>query len=329
MAGLNVPPEEVPVGLQERDYAKLMLRYLLIPRYRQYMLAQKYNLDLSAANSSAGALTEDQRRKLATALGVLSGALQAHEMVHSAQDWALARLLDTAYLASNKLDEIEKVRQPKQVLTGLLANLSKQAVASFDNVVENMLLPALGLPVRGVPTARNADENYSLGRKYAMAGQANSAETSFQRSLEMDGGSRSARLAAIALRTRIPTRKMSTLAEKKLMRVKELMLVKHLDGAITAAREGVKDFPEDFAFYTNLAALIIAEGQLDEADTLIRTALRLFPDSEEALSVRIRIDIITLQLPQARQAVDRLLTLDPENRSAQSNSSIITMMESL
>lgn len=328
MTALNIPPDEVPVGLQERDYAKLMIRYLLVPKYRQYLTAQKYNLELSAANNTPGQLTEDQRRKLSTVLGILSGAMHAQEVVNSAQDWALARLLDTAYIAANKLDEVEKVRQPKQMLTGFLQNLGKQAIASFDHVVENMLLPALGLPLQGLPNARTADEFYSAGRKYLMAGLYNSAELCFKKALETDSGSHTGQLAAIALRTRVPTRKMSLAAEKKMMRVKELLLVKHLDGAIATAREGVLTFPDDFAFHSNLAALIIAEGQFEEADTLITTALRLFPDSEEALLVRVRLDIITLRLARARTATEKLLNLDPGNRAAQSNMNIINMLDS-
>ncbi len=326
MTGLDVPPEVVPRGLDEREYAKLMLRYLLIPRFRQYLVAQKFSLESS---SQPGAMSDEQRKHMATLLGVLTGAMQAQEFVNSAQDWALARLLDTAYLASNKLDEFEKVRQPKQVLTGFLSTLSRQAVAGLDHVVENLLLPALGLPVRGIPNAKTSEEYYSLGRKYVLAGLFNSADACFHRSVDTDAGSRAGIQSAIALRTRIPTRKMSTVAEKKLMRVKELLLIKHLDGAIGAAREGMRDFPEDFSFPTNLAALIIAEGSLDEADSLIKTALRLFPDSEEAMLVRVRIDIITLQLEQARAFSERLLTLDPENRSALSNLNIITMLLSL
>lgn len=329
MSGFNVPPEQVPVGLEEREYAKLMLRYIMIPKYRQYLTAQRYSLDLAATNNTPGSLSEDQRRKLALALGILTGAMQAQEMVHSAQDWALARLLDTAYLASSKLDEIEKVRQPKQVLTGILSTLGKKAIESLDLVVENVLLPALGLPLKGLPSAKTAEEFYTAGRKYLMAGLIGSAETCFKKCLELDRGSPVGQAASIALRTQIPTRKMSPEAEKKLMRVKELLLVKHLDGAIAAAREGIQTFPDDFAFYTNLAALIIADSQLDEADTLIGTALRLFPDSEEALLVRVRIDVITLRLGQARAATDRLQKLDPGNRKAQSNLDIINMMESM
>lgn len=326
MAGLDVPPDVVPRDVDEREYAKLMLRYLLIPKYRQYLVAQKFSLECS---TQVGSLTDDQRKHFATALGLLTGAMQAQEMVHSAQDWAKARLLDTAYMAGSRLDEIDKVRQPKQMLTGLLSSLGRQAIVGLDHVVENLLLPALGLPLKGIPQAKSADEYYSLGRKYLLAGLFNSASACFYKSVEFDATSRAGIQAAIALRTRIPTRKMSTVAEKKLMRVKELMLIKNNDGAIAVAREGMKDFPEDFAFPVNLAALIIPECQLDEADELVNNALRLFPDSEEAMLLRARVDLITLKLPQARRYTERLLALDPENKHATSNMSLVQMLESL
>lgn len=326
MTALEMPPEVVPRGLDEREYAKLMFRYLHVPRYRQYLVAQKFSLESS---TESGAMSEEQRKTVTTLLGVLTGAMQAQEIVNSAQDWALARLLDTASLASNKLDEFEKVRQPKQMLTGILSSLSRQAVAGLDHVVENLLLPALGLPLKGLPTAKTSEEYYSAGRKYLLAGLFNSADACFHKSVDLDAGAQAGIQSAIALRTRIPTRKMSLVAEKKLMRVKELLLIKNLDAAIAASREGMNDFPEDFAFPVNLAALIIYEGSLDEADYLIKNALRLFPDSEEAMLVRVRIDIIALQLQQARRYTERLLTLDPDNKTANSNLNLVTMLDSL
>lgn len=321
------PPDEVPPGLGEREYVKLTVRYSMIPKWRQCMTAQKYLVE--RGQTGPGELTEEQRQTFAVVLEVLTSAMQAQEVVQNAKGWVFDRLMDGASLANAKLDQIDSIKQPKSKVQGFITELGKKAVSTFDNVVENVLLPSLGLPLKGIPIAKSADEYYSLGRKYLLAGLHSRAAICFHKSIDMDATSPAARAASTALRTEIPFKKASEEAEKKLMRAKELFVIGRFNNSIEVCREGIHQFPEHAPFYLHLANLLITEGELEEPDRLVATALKLFPDYIDALLARARIDMIGLQLTRARYALEKLLTLCPDHRNAQSYLKSVQLMESM
>ena len=98
-----------------------------------------------------------------------------------------------------------------------------------------------------------------------------------------------------------------------------LLRLGRADRAADALNEAVREQPNDFRAWHNLAAIAYSRGNLDEAERLEREALAISPDYAEAWNALGAIAIVRKQPADAIEALTRATQLAPQNAQAFQN----------
>jgi Flp pilus assembly protein TadD len=91
------------------------------------------------------------------------------------------------------------------------------------------------------------------------------------------------------------------------------------DRAAGALQDVVREQPDDFRAWHNLAAIAYSRGDLDEAETLERKALALSPEYAEAWNTLGAIALVRKHTADAVDALTNATRLNPRNAQAFQN----------
>lgn len=326
-----IPAKEVPHGLSADEYIKLSIQYFLM-----YWPKQAITSARKAAESGKGFkrgplrdINPGDMRKFSSILELFEGTFQFQEQAGETMRVAFDALRTAAELADEKLDEYEPLAEIKRELKNAFDFFGENAAKLIKTTMDELILPALGLPTRDLPEDLGASEYYELAQKYKSMGWTEQARDACLKVREIDPASDVAELAMRLLRTRIPRHPIPHAAVQKNIEGHNQLLSGDLIAAERTFRSLIAQY-SDFEWpYGNLGLLYIRQGALDDAKNILEKALDLNENYVNAWVHLARAHAVCLELSTARTCVNKALALDPEDHNAKSLDEVINFLGAL
>lgn len=322
-----LPGREVPQGLSADEYLRLSIQYLLMNWKKQMVIAAKKALEGGnpLKSKQPEGLSDEEYKKLGMMLGIVETTMeigdQANEVVRNAFD----AMQKAAAYADQALDEFEPINEVKQELQNTLKSWTDQAADAINKAVEEILLPALGLPTRDIPEGMSADEYFKMANQYKTMGWTEQARDALLMANELDPNDVGPR-AMRFLRTRIPRHPVPHHAVKKNIWGHSQFVRGELENAKKTFEELIKDYPDFEWPYGNLGAVYIQQGKIGNAKDILSKALDINGDYLNAWLHLARAKAAVLEVREAQGCIDKAVRLDPEDQAAQSLKTLIDFL---
>ena len=184
------------------------------------------------------------------------------------------------------------------------------------------------LPPREVPPDLSAREYFELGKQYKAIGWIGHSRKSLQRAMECDENGAIAQKALTFLKTRLPLKEVPQEAVAANIEGYNNMLT-NPKGAKQIWWRLTEEYPDFEWPFSNLASLILNEGEINEAKKLLEQAIQLNPCYINALLHLANCHAIQMDYTKAISYIDRILELEPENEQALTQKETITKVAKL
>lgn len=184
------------------------------------------------------------------------------------------------------------------------------------------------LPPKEVPPDLSASEYFELGKQYKAIGWIGHSRKSLQRAMECDENGAIAQKALTFLKTRLPLKEVPQEAVAANIEGYNNMLT-NPKGAKQIWWRLTEEYPDFEWPFSNLASLILNEGELNEAKKLLEQAIQLNPCYINALLHLANCHAIQMDYTKAISYIDRILELEPENEQALTQKETITKVAKL
>ncbi|HEY9784397.1 MAG TPA: tetratricopeptide repeat protein [Candidatus Obscuribacterales bacterium] len=326
-----VPTRNVPYGLTPEEYFKLGIQYMLMGWKKQAASAMKFaiegNKDLSGTPFCG--MPEEQRRVLEALLVVVETTFDLGENVASAAKTAFEVFEVLLHEADHAIDNVASLSELKQELTSFFKFVSKQSETAIDSLMNEFVLPSLGLPTRDLPEGLPPYEYLSMGLKYKEMGWTEQARDAFLKVIELDSDSEDADTARMYLKTRIPRLPVPHYAVKKNILGHRQMLAGLDDFAKRTFEELIADYADFEWPYGNLGLILIRRGEIDGAEEVLNRALDLNPYYLNAWLHLARAKAVALKLREAKTCLEQAVKLDANDNSVKSFQILLDYLASL
>ncbi len=327
---MMIPAREVPSGLTADEYLKLSIQYLLMNWKKQMVIAAKKAMEGGnpMKTRQVEGLSDEEYKKLGMMLGIVETTMeigdQANEVVRS----AFEAMHQAASFADQALDEFEPIIEVKNELQNTLKSWTEQAAEAINKAVEEILLPALGLPTRDVPQGMSAEEYFRIANQYKTMGWTEQARDALLLANEIDPNDVGPK-ALRYLRTKIPRHPVPHHAVKKNIWGHSLFLRGELDSAKATFEELIKNYPDFEWPYGNLGAVYIQQGKISNAKDVLSKALDINGDYLNAWLHLARARAAVLEVREAQSCIDKAVRLDPDDQAVQSLKTLIEFLGSI
>lgn len=171
------------------------------------------------------------------------------------------------------------------------------------------------MPPKEVPNGMSAQEYFELGKQYKAIGWIGQSRKSLQLAMEFDEQGNIAQKALTFLKTRLP-----------LQEVPQEAVAANIEGynnMLTNPKQAkqiwwrlTEEYPDFEWPFSNLASLILSEGNIEEAKKLLEQAIELNPCYINALLHLANCHAIQMNYTKAKHYIERILDLEPENEQA-------------
>lgn len=326
-----VPTKNVPIGLSPEEYFKLGVQYMLMGWKRQAASSMKLAIEghRDLSRTPLGGIPEEKRRALEAVLGFAEVSFDIGDQVNEAGKQAFD-LFEALMIETDKVIEgVDSLKEAKQEFLEMFNYASRQFQSTFDAVMNEVVLPVLGLPTRDLPEGRQAEQYVELGLKYKDMGWTEQARDSFERAIELDAESDAADLARKYLRTKVPRLPVPHYAVRKNIAGHRQMVAGFNDYARRTFEELIADYPDFEWPYGNLGLILIRKGEIDRAEEILNRALDINPSYLNAWLHLARAQAVRLNLPEAKSCLDRALKLDPDDNNAKTFRILLDYLASL
>jgi len=267
------------------------LKYIEAPRPELYDLSSD---PAESANVVSG--RPDDANRLKRVLGATTRL--AGPSARAKSDPALAdKLLSLGYIASGGAPETNATLADPKDKIGVY-NLTMKAIELSEKDDLTGALSAISEAERLDPNV--AQVEFLKGSLLGQAGHFDQAVVALERTLAINSRYAGARFK-LAL---------------------ALLRIGRADAAADTLNEAVREQPDDFRAWHNLATIAYSRGDLDEAERLEHTALALAPDYPEAWNALGAIALVRKRTSEAIDALTRATRLAPENAQAFQNLSL-------
>ncbi len=184
------------------------------------------------------------------------------------------------------------------------------------------------LPPKDVPLGLSSQEYYELGLKYKAIGWIGQSKDSLQKAIEQDSFGNVSHKALTFMKTRLPLREVPQEAVRANIEGYNNMLsnpkiAKQIWWRLT------EEYPEFEWPFSNLASLLITEGDITQARRLLERAIELNPCYINALLHLANSYAVEMEYKKAIDCIDRIIDLEPENEEAHKKSETIKRVAEL
>lgn len=184
------------------------------------------------------------------------------------------------------------------------------------------------LPPKVVPQGLSPREYYELGVKYKAIGWINQSKDSLQLAIKNDDEGHVSHQAMTFLKTRLPLRDVPQEAIRANIEGYNNLLnnpkaAKQIWWRLT------EEYPEFEWPFSNLASLLITEGDLAEARKLLNRAIELNPCYINAFLHLSSSYAVEMNFEKAKDCLNRILELEPDNEEAIKKSRVVDKVADL
>lgn len=166
------------------------------------------------------------------------------------------------------------------------------------------------------PPEKSAGDYYNEGLSYKAQGRAERARRAMLMAMRADPTGMVGKSAEQYLRNYLPRFPVSDAAQEMSNRAYNLKDAQKTDEAKRVYLQCIRQHPFFEWPYNNLALIYYNEGELDAAEKLLKTALAIKPTYVNGLLTLGWVKARQGDIPSARNAFARALTLDPTNEEA-------------
>ncbi|MDX2106719.1 MAG: tetratricopeptide repeat protein [Candidatus Melainabacteria bacterium] len=171
------------------------------------------------------------------------------------------------------------------------------------------------LPPKDLPRDLSAREYFELGKQYKAIGWIGHSRKALQMAMECDDKGNIAQKALTFMKTRLPLKEVPQEAVAANIEGYNNMLT-NPKAAKQIWWRLTEEYPDFEWPFSNLASLILNEGDIAEAKKLLEQAIQLNPCYINALLHLANCDAIQMDYKNAITYIDRILELEPENEQA-------------
>jgi tetratricopeptide (TPR) repeat protein len=303
-----LPPRDVPAGLSAADYQKLAIRYQMLKWPKQMAASQRYTMAMAG-----DAVPEETRRKV----GALMAALEITFTVNDAVNTVRGTIDEVARLAGAQagkvLDKNETLAKAKRNVGNVFSLVNDIANSALHKVVEDVLLPRMGLPVDFIPEGLSAAEYLKMGARYEQIGFAEQARKALLQASKVSPESPQAKRARIRLATRIPRERVSDDATRRYVDSLKLYLTQEIVDAKAKLELLIREYPDFEWPYIQLGHILLTAGEVDRAQDLALKVTRQNQAMIKAWLMLATIDIIYWKISDLDKHLKKVRSLDPES----------------
>lgn len=171
------------------------------------------------------------------------------------------------------------------------------------------------LPPKEIPGNLSASEYFDLGKQYKAIGWIGHSRKALQLAMENDENGFVAQKALTFMKTRLPLKEVPQEAVAANIEGYNNMLTNPKSAKQIWWRL-TEEYPDFEWPFSNLASLILNEGDIAEAKKLLEQAIQLNPCYINALLHLANCHAIQMDYKNAITYIDRILELEPENEQA-------------
>jgi len=303
-----LPPRDVPEGLSALEYQKLAIRYQMLRWPKQLAASQRYTM------AAAGdAVPEETRRKVGALMAALEITFTVNDAVNTVKGTFDEALRLAGSEASKVIDRNATLAKARKSVSNAFTLANELASSAFNKVVEDVVLPRIGLPIDYMPEGLPAADYLKMGSRYEQIGFAEQARLALQKAIAHGSDDQASKRAKIRLRTRIPQEKVSDDATHRYINSLKLYLTQELVEAKAILELLIREYPKFEWPYIQLGHMLLIAGEVDRASDLAAKVVRQNPNMIKAWLLLATIDIIYWQIPKLEQHIQKIKTLDPES----------------
>ena len=328
---MSLPPDQVPEELSAHEYRRLVALYTLMGRHTEAGVALTH---LAGLEEATRALT-GQTRELNVARSEPGKANQ--EFV-----FTLVRLLK--HLAKGEAVKQENSRSEAGGSGGFANSDGESAEGDVDDELdpllamrEQLLLSGLSEsecdeyiqnlkkaikemahsepPPRDVPQDLEAADYFELGLKYKEVGWTEQARDALTLAIELDSDGEYGKKAQRFLRSKIPRHPVPLKAEQLNIEGYNQMFMKDEGEAQKTFEALIRDYPDFEWPYGNLGSLLIRQGDLSRAESLLQHALQINQHYINGWLHLTRVYGVQERFSEAYACLNQVSKIDPEDAS--------------
>lgn len=333
------PPDQVPEGLTEIEYQRLVALYTLMGRHSHATKALAFLAELRSPKEvtvSEEAKATQAGAEFASALMQLLKKINAE--TESSESEAARASADTERLnaemkaatpglhfasslkgedrdaedeeASDCDDDEDPVESMKQQLIsiGLSEEEAQEYLEKLKKALSEMTKPEP--PPREVPEDLSAADYWELALKYKQVGWTEQARDALNMAIELDGDGDVGKRARCFLRSKIPRHPVPLMAEQLNIQGYNQMFNNEEEARVTFENL-VRTYPDFEWPYGNLGSLLIKCGELPTAEDVLQKAVIINPYYINAWLHLSRVYAIESRFKEADECLERVLAIDP------------------
>ena len=270
--------------------------------------SQRYTMAMAG-----DAVPEETRRKV----GALMAALEITFTVNDAVNTVRGTIDEVARLAGAQagkvLDKNETLAKAKRNVGNVFSLVNDIANSALHKVVEDVLLPRMGLPVDFIPEGLSAAEYLKMGARYEQIGFAEQARKALLQASKVSPESPQAKRARIRLATRIPRERVSDDATRRYVDSLKLYLTQEIVDAKAKLELLIREYPDFEWPYIQLGHILLTAGEVDRAQDLALKVTRQNQAMIKAWLMLATIDIIYWKISDLDKHLKKVRSLDPES----------------
>ncbi len=315
-----LPPKVVPGDLDVLDYQRLMLRYQALVWLSQMSFCSKQVLRLSPE----GSIPEAERRKMLALMTAVQASVFVTDTVTGVQETASDLVKYAAGEGGRLLDKNELTRKAKDKAVFAFDFVGKLAGDTVHKVLEDVVLPHVGLPVHYVPEGGSARQYLTMAERFEKLGYVEPMRKALQRAIAC-GGAEGER-AKVLSKTRLPLREIRNQSMSKFLDALKFIYTKKESQARPLLLELLRDEAGFDWVYPRLALIELSSGEEERARDLMARLIKENANSIFAYSTLVTIELASWQIGAMEKHVNKLLELDsvaPETIQAEQIFSLI------
>ncbi|MBU6453910.1 MAG: tetratricopeptide repeat protein [Cyanobacteria bacterium REEB67] len=217
--------------------------------------------------------------------------------------------------ASEVDDELDPLLAMREQL--LLSGLSE---VECDEYIQNLKKAIKEMthsepPPRDVPQDLQPAEYYELGLKYKEVGWTEQARDALTLAMEIDGDGEFGKKAQRFLRSKIPRYPVPLKAEQLNIEGYNQMFMKDENEARKTFELLIREYPDFEWPYGNLGSLLIRQGDLDRAESLLQHALKINAYYINGWLHLTRVYGVQERFNEAYDCLSRVKAIDPNDAS--------------
>lgn len=301
-----LPPRTVPDDLTVIEYQRLLLRYQLLTWLPQMARVSKILLRIAPEDN----MGEGDKRKMMALMTAVQASVFVTSAVNEVQDTANDVVKFAAAEGGKLLDKNELTRKAKDKASTAFNFVSQLANSAVHKVIEDVVLPHVGLPVNYVPEGGTASQYLTMAGRYEKIGYAEPMRAALKKAIASEGSAEEITAAKRMLATRVPRQAISNEATSKFLDALKFFITKKEGQSKELLLELLRDEPHFDWIYPRLALIELSAGDEERARDLIRRVLKQNADFIPAWHMLCNIELAAWKIDDLEKRLEKMKALD-------------------